>query len=66
MKYEITPENYQENQEMHDRAVHWSEVFSFDLEFVAGIVVDHSSIRFHMSLLNGPHATAHLYAVIRS
>ncbi len=64
--YEITPDNYQEDDVMHDRAVHWAEVFSFDLEYVAGIRVESRSIRFHMAALNGSYTTAHLFAVIKS
>jgi len=64
--YEITPDNYQEEDLMHERAMHWADVFGFDLELVAGIRVEIRSIRFHMSLLKGPHTTAHLYAVIKS
>ncbi len=65
-RYEITPENYQEEDLMHDRAVHFAKVFSFDLEYVAGIRVEERSIRFHMSALHGAYTTAHLFAVIAS
>jgi len=51
---------------MHERALHWAEVFSFDLEYVAGIRVEKRSIRFHMSALHGRYTTAHLFAVIKS
>ena len=64
--YEITPDNYQEDDVMHDRAVHWAEVFNFDLEFVAEIRVEPRSIRFHMVALRVPYTTAHLFAVIKS
>lgn len=64
--YEITPDNYQEEDLMHERAMHWADVFSFNLEYVAGIRVEKTSIRFHMSALHGPHSTAHLFAVIKS
>lgn len=64
--YEITPDNYQEEGLMHDRAVHWAEVFRFDLEYVASIRVEKDSIRFQMSALHGNYSTAHLFVVIKS
>jgi hypothetical protein len=66
MKYEVTPDNYQDSPLMHGRALRLGDLFDFDLEFVDGIKVWDNMVRFNMTAMRGRYTKAHLFVVIKS